>query len=117
MGQTAGGTSYADRGHFPRGRTAANVKGHQKGGHGGVAERLKAPVLKTGSGESRSWVRIPPPPSASLQFSGFSSSLREKRAFGRNPAPKVHRRTGLLRLKHEFWRFLSARTFGGGLSF
>jgi hypothetical protein len=30
--------------------------------HGGVAERLKAPVLKTGSGLSRSWVRIPPPP-------------------------------------------------------
>jgi hypothetical protein len=50
MGQTAGGTSYADRGHFPRGRTAANVKGHQKGGHGGVAERLKAPVLKTYAG-------------------------------------------------------------------
>jgi TolB-like protein len=29
---------------------------------GGVAERLKAPVLKTGGGVSRPWVRIPPPP-------------------------------------------------------
>ena len=29
---------------------------------GGVAERLNAPVLKTGMGESPSWVRIPPPP-------------------------------------------------------
>ena len=30
---------------------------------GGVAERLNAPVLKTGDGASRSRVRIPPPPS------------------------------------------------------
>ncbi len=30
-----------------------------------MAERLKAPVLKTGKGETPSWVRIPPhPPSA-----------------------------------------------------
>ena len=29
---------------------------------GGVAEWLKAPVLKTGRDESPSWVRIPPPP-------------------------------------------------------
>ena len=29
---------------------------------GGVAERLIAPVLKTGDAERRSWVRIPPPP-------------------------------------------------------
>jgi hypothetical protein len=33
---------------------------------GGVAERLKAPVLKTGRDESPSWVRIPPPPPHSL---------------------------------------------------
>jgi hypothetical protein len=32
---------------------------------GGVAERLKAPVLKTGGGVSRPWVRIPPPPPSS----------------------------------------------------
>src|SRR6266404_7650122 len=38
-----------------------------------------SPVLKTGSGESRSWVRIPLPPPASLQFFGFSHHLREKR--------------------------------------
>ena len=30
--------------------------------NGWVAERLKAPVLKTGKGESPSWVRIPPHP-------------------------------------------------------
>src|SRR5690242_13317230 len=29
---------------------------------GRVAERFKAPVLKTGNGASRSWVRIPPLP-------------------------------------------------------
>ena len=29
---------------------------------GWVAERLNAPVLKTGNGESRSWVQIPPHP-------------------------------------------------------
>src|SRR6185503_15226984 len=29
---------------------------------GGVAERLNAPVLKTGSPSRGSWVRIPPPP-------------------------------------------------------
>ena len=34
---------------------------------GGVAERLKAPVLKTGGGVSRPWVRIPPPPSHDAQ--------------------------------------------------
>ena len=32
---------------------------------GWVAERLKAPVLKTGRGASSSWVRIPPHPPAS----------------------------------------------------
>jgi hypothetical protein len=31
-------------------------------GLGGVAERLKAPVLKTGVAERSPWVRIPPPP-------------------------------------------------------
>jgi hypothetical protein len=34
---------------------------------GGVAEWLKAPVLKTGRDESPSWVRIPPPPFLSLR--------------------------------------------------
>ena len=29
---------------------------------GGVAERLKALVLKTSNGATHSWVRIPPPP-------------------------------------------------------
>ena len=29
---------------------------------GGVAERLKALVLKTSNGFTHSWVRIPPPP-------------------------------------------------------
>ena len=34
--------------------------------YGGVAEWLNAPVLKTGMGESPSWVRIPPPPPLNL---------------------------------------------------
>jgi hypothetical protein len=37
-----------------------------------VAERLNAPVLKTGSGESRSWVRIPPHPLGGFAGSGTS---------------------------------------------
>jgi hypothetical protein len=36
---------------------------------GGVAERLKAPVLKTGGGASRPWVRIPPPPPTLINHS------------------------------------------------
>ena len=35
-------------------------------GIGWVAERLKAPVLKTGRGASPSWVRIPPHPPVSV---------------------------------------------------
>jgi hypothetical protein len=35
---------------------------------GWVAERLKAPVLKTGKRESASWVRIPPHPPFSRIF-------------------------------------------------
>jgi hypothetical protein len=66
--------------------------------------------------KSRPRVRIHLAPPASLQVSGFSHQLREKRAFGRNPAPKVHRRTGLVGFKREFWRILSVCTFGGELS-
>jgi hypothetical protein len=35
---------------------------------GWVAERLNAPVLKTGMGESPSWVRIPPHPPFSIIY-------------------------------------------------
>ena len=42
-------------------------------GSGGVAERPIAPVLKTGDGASRSWVRIPPPP---LVFAGKPLAFR-----------------------------------------
>ena len=39
---------------------------------GGMAERFKAPVLKTGVGASSPWVRIPlPPPSQPLGFGDF----------------------------------------------
>jgi hypothetical protein len=48
-------------------RNAINIRPVTTGG--GVAERLKAPVLKIGSGVSRSWVRIPPPPPANLRSS------------------------------------------------
>ena len=43
---------------------------------GGVAERLKAPVLKTGRGFALSRVRIPPPPFVSLVFACFVGKLR-----------------------------------------
>ena len=60
-------SGHAAWGESPRGRpdcriAAENGTNAGKIRLGGVAERLKAPVLKTGSGESRSWVRIPPPP-------------------------------------------------------
>ena len=44
---------------------------------GGVAERLKASVLKTDNGATHSWVRIPPPPpSLSLKvLSSFETLL------------------------------------------
>jgi hypothetical protein len=37
-------------------------------GLGGVAEWLKAPVLKTGNGATRSGVRIPPPPPKQIKY-------------------------------------------------
>ena len=40
---------------------------------GWVAERLKAPVLKTGRGASSSWVRIPPHPPLTVYFQSFRS--------------------------------------------
>src|SRR5580658_200900 len=43
---------------------------------GGVAERLKAAVLKTVRPERVSWVRIPPPPPVSLGFSLCSPNSR-----------------------------------------
>lgn len=35
---------------------------------GWVAERFKAPVLKTGVGESLPWVRIPPHPPFTIEI-------------------------------------------------
>ena len=40
---------------------------------GWVAERFKAPVLKTGRGASLSWVRIPPHPPAKAATAHFVS--------------------------------------------
>ncbi len=52
---------------------------------GGVAERLKAPVLKTGIPATGSWVRIPPPPLkkglAGRRDSGMLSRHFESRSF------------------------------------
>src|SRR5215204_7368603 len=48
------------RGH--RGATGDRRASSRRLRSGGVAEWLKAPVLKTGRGESLSRVRIPPPP-------------------------------------------------------
>ena len=39
---------------------------HQRDGE--VAERLNAPVLKTGMGASPSWVRIPPSPPSTVHI-------------------------------------------------
>ena len=38
---------------------------------GGVAERLKALVLKTSNGATHSWVQIPPPPPLKFKFFKF----------------------------------------------
>jgi hypothetical protein len=48
---------------------------------GWVAERLNAPVLKTGSRESGSWVRIPPHP-----HSGFAGSGRSTHETAQTPS-------------------------------
>src|SRR5208283_518469 len=45
--------------------------------HGGVAEWLKAPVLKTGRDESPSWVQIPPPPPGSVTSTNRESSISQ----------------------------------------
>jgi hypothetical protein len=46
---------------------------HRRAGE--VAERLNAPVLKTGMGASPSWVRIPPsPPFSFIKFSQTTSN-------------------------------------------
>jgi hypothetical protein len=39
-----------------------------KNHNGWVAERFKAPVLKTGAGASPPWVRIPPHPPIYVRF-------------------------------------------------
>jgi hypothetical protein len=49
--------------------------------HGGVAERLKAPVLKTGVLARVPWVRIPPPPPLVPPLAG-ARGLRPLRACG-----------------------------------
>ena len=43
---------------------------------GGVAERLNAPVLKTGGSARASWVRIPPPPPSSARWSEATAQRR-----------------------------------------
>ena len=49
---------------------------------GWVAERLKAPVLKTGKPERVSWVRIPPhPPFASAKASAELRRRMSRRSF------------------------------------
>ena len=45
------------------------------GSSGEVAERLNAPVLKTGKGASPSWVRIPPSPPSTLTKSDQTLSF------------------------------------------
>ena len=45
--------------------------------YGWVAERLKAPVLKTGKGATPSWVQIPPHPPLSYTFQSNIFSQRD----------------------------------------
>src|SRR5579862_6145639 len=51
---------------------------------GGVAERLKAAVLKTVGPERVSWVRIPPPPPYSLGFLREPFRSPKRRFYGPN---------------------------------
>lgn len=52
------------------------------GQSGAVAEWLKAAVLKTASGETRSWVRIPPAPSWFFQITaGFQAGSQAARGW------------------------------------
>jgi hypothetical protein len=52
-----------------------------------MAERLKAPVLKTGEGATLSWVRIPlhPPPYSPLSISKNESIRSTSKLFSVNP--------------------------------
>jgi hypothetical protein len=86
---------------FPHEVTTANVRDAQRRKRGGVAERLKAPVLKTGSGESRSWVRIPPPPFLSPRRREEFDELHEIAASAALRDFKGHRRRPRL---EKFWR-------------
>src|SRR6516164_6028616 len=87
------------------------------GAHGGVAERLKAPVLKTGSDESRSWVRIPPPPPKSLRCARFSGEAREISAGARHSSAQGATGEPLTPTSFErFGGFLSAASWLGPLS-
>ena len=51
---------------------------------GGVAERLNAPVLKTGDGASRSRVRIPPPPLSTRRRQRLAKSSRSSTSCGQS---------------------------------
>jgi hypothetical protein len=53
----------------------------QEVGFGGVAERLKAAVLKTVRPERVSWVRIPPPPPFSHHLYREERELTSNHAF------------------------------------
>ena len=83
------------------------------GCRGWVAERLNAPVLKTGNGESRSWVRIPPhPPFRMASFTG-SNAHSALRAI---PPPRPLREWRLVNdLSQARGRLPGSPVFGGGL--
>src|SRR5258708_10339684 len=82
---------------------------------GGVAERLKAPVLKTGRDESPSWVRIPPPPHPSPRCREVSRGVSEIAACAPLREFRVHRRFRHLSDSVPLTQALSVSNFGGRL--
>ena len=78
-------------------QAARKVVGPYDRSDGRVAERFKAPVLKTGSGATHSWVRIPPLPPTPASISGDTASGPTRAAAGPNSCPGAQPHADLTR--------------------